>query len=103
MDRMRMLADSTSHRCQGGSLCPDTDGDIDGPVNPIAFWAREGDWPREYFQRMDLLLPLKKSLLANRQRWSCASSVTPSDQRPRGEKTAPYRDARYDVLLETKR
>lgn len=77
-------------------------GDIDGPVNPIAFWAQEGDWPREYFARMDRILPLKKSLLGNRQRTSYASSATPSDQRPREEKSAPYGDSRYTTLLETK-
>lgn len=31
-----------------------------------------------------------------------ASSTTPSDQKPREEKSAPYRDARYEILLETK-
>jgi len=31
-----------------------------------------------------------------------ASSTTPSDQKPREEKSAPYQDARYEILLETK-
>jgi hypothetical protein len=31
-----------------------------------------------------------------------ATSTTPSDQKPREEKSAPYRDARYPLLLQTK-
>lgn len=37
-----------------------------------------------------------------RKRSSSASSVTPSDQRSREEKSAPYRDSRYELLLKTK-
>lgn len=37
-----------------------------------------------------------------RKRSSSASSVTPSDQKPREEKSADYNDARYKTLLATK-
>ncbi|KAG8425870.1 hypothetical protein J3459_008661 [Metarhizium acridum] len=65
------------------------------PVDPIEFWASEGEWPREYFEsKMEHLLARKKSL--------SALSSTPSDQRPREEKSAPYQDPRYETLLGTK-
>ncbi|OAA34696.1 hypothetical protein NOR_08325 [Metarhizium rileyi] len=72
------------------------------PVDPIEFWASEGEWPREYFEsKMEHLLARKKSF-PNRKRSSSASSLTPSDQRPREEKSAPYRNPRYESLLGTK-
>ncbi|KAL7786361.1 hypothetical protein V8C37DRAFT_392091 [Trichoderma ceciliae] len=79
-------------------------GGVNEPVSPVAFWAREGKWPQQYFEtEMDHLLARKKSLPSlNRKRSSSASSATPSDQRPREEKSAPYRDPRYKTLLATK-
>ncbi|ROT38963.1 hypothetical protein SODALDRAFT_294130 [Sodiomyces alkalinus F11] len=79
-------------------------------LNPIAHWAREGHWPREeqwpqeYIDLgMEHMLARKRSLRSlSRKRSNSASSMTPSDQRPREEKSAPYRDNRYDILLETK-
>ncbi|KAJ0350606.1 hypothetical protein COL154_013230, partial [Colletotrichum chrysophilum] len=77
-------------------------------VGPIEHWAREGRWPRGYFDQqpdMEHLLARKKSLSSlgrKRSGSGSATSVTPSDQRPREEKTAPYRDPRYRTLLETK-
>lgn len=74
------------------------------PFDPIGFWAREREWPREYFEsKMEHLLARKKSLPSlSRKRSNSASSSTPSDQRPREEKSAPYRDPRYETLLGTK-
>jgi hypothetical protein len=54
---------------------------------------------------MERLLARKKSSSSLSRKLSgsgSAASVTPSDQRPREEKTAPYRDPRYRTLLETK-
>ncbi|KJZ69510.1 hypothetical protein HIM_11107 [Hirsutella minnesotensis 3608] len=73
------------------------------PTNPIDFWAREGQWPQEYFEPdMEHLLARKKSLSLVRKRSNSATSTTPSDQKPREEKSAPYRDPRYKTLLATK-
>ncbi len=41
------------------------------------------------------------SLRRKRSEASLVTSVTPSDQRPREEKSAPYRNASYPTLLET--
>ncbi|KJZ69180.1 hypothetical protein HIM_11433 [Hirsutella minnesotensis 3608] len=69
------------------------------PTNPIDFWAREGQWPQEYFEPdMEHLLARKKSLSLVRKRSNSATSTTPSDQKPREEKSAPYRDPRYKTL-----
>ncbi|PSR79546.1 hypothetical protein BD289DRAFT_485501 [Coniella lustricola] len=72
----------------------------------LDFWIRQGRWPRKYFDaclNMNHLLARKRSSPSlGRKRSSSASSVTPSDQRPREEKSAPYRDTRYELLLKTK-
>ncbi|KAL2262446.1 hypothetical protein VTK26DRAFT_1295 [Humicola hyalothermophila] len=50
-------------------------------------------------------LPLarkKSSSNLSRKRSNSTTSTTPSDQKPREEKSAPYRDARYPLLLQTK-
>ncbi|KEY64864.1 hypothetical protein S7711_10783 [Stachybotrys chartarum IBT 7711] len=52
---------------------------------------------------MEHLLARRKSLLSlGRKRSNSATSTTPSDQKPREEKSAPYRDPRYETLLGTK-
>ncbi|KAK3336927.1 hypothetical protein B0T19DRAFT_350815 [Cercophora scortea] len=80
-------------------------------TDPVAFWAKEGrwpeeqDWPEETSEKgvsMDRLLARKKSSSYLRKRAISATSATPSDQKPREEKSAPYRDPRYKTLLETK-
>lgn len=77
-------------------------------INPVEHWAREGNWPRRFFERdpdsMERLLARKRSSSISRKRSASGSagSVTPSDQRTREEKSAPYRDPRYKTLLETK-
>jgi hypothetical protein len=45
-------------------------------------------------------LPLARQKSLSRKRSSSATSTTRSDQRPREEKSAPYRDQRYETLLE---
>ncbi|KAK9258595.1 hypothetical protein V1519DRAFT_316952 [Lipomyces tetrasporus] len=74
------------------------------PINPIEFWAREARWPQEYFELdMEHLLARKRSLPSLvRKQSNSTTSKTPSDQKPREEKSAPYRDPRYETLLETK-
>ena len=87
--RKRLRQDSTNPRVETSRR------------DPIDFWAREGQWPREYFELdMEHILARKKSL--GRKRSNSATSTTPSDQKPREEKSAPYRDSRYETLLETK-
>jgi hypothetical protein len=52
---------------------------------------------------MERLLARKKSSShLSRKRSNSATSATPSDQKPREEKSAPYRDQRYETLLGTK-
>jgi hypothetical protein len=56
---------------------------------------------------MSHLLARRKSTSSFRRKRSepdslTASSTTPSDQKPREEKSAPYQDPRYRTLLETK-
>ncbi|KAK5003555.1 hypothetical protein LTR28_010022, partial [Elasticomyces elasticus] len=100
-----------------------------GLVGSIEHWARKGRWPEEYFResdqtRKDLerdswfekyweersnmshMLAKKKSsssLRGKRREAGSAtpSSATPSDEKQREAKSAPYRDARYKVLLST--
>lgn len=73
-----------------------------GRLDPVGIWARDGQWPREYFEpEMEHILARKRSLFP-RKRSNSATSTTPSDQRPREEKSAPYRDPRYKTLLATK-
>ncbi|EQL02165.1 hypothetical protein OCS_02133 [Ophiocordyceps sinensis CO18] len=78
-------------------------------ADPIAYWASEGHWPRRYTEPtldMERMLSRKKSSasLSSRKRAATGSpsAVTPSDQRPREEKSAPYRNVRYELLLRTK-
>ncbi|EDN04839.1 conserved hypothetical protein [Histoplasma mississippiense (nom. inval.)] len=78
--------------------------------DPIEHWRREQAWPKEYFEpdcEMSHLLARKKSTSSLRRKRSGLSSLkatsnTPSDQKPREEKSAPYQDPRYSILLETK-
>lgn len=76
-------------------------------TNPIAHWAREGRWPSHFIAQkpnMNRILARKKSSSSLRSRKrsepGSASSATPSDQKPRETKSAPYRDPRYKKLLE---
>ncbi|KAH7129635.1 hypothetical protein B0J13DRAFT_140164 [Dactylonectria estremocensis] len=96
----------TSKRLRPSDYPPQSDHE---EIDPIAHWAREGHWPRQYIEQdpnMERLLARKKSSSSMRSRKrsepGSASSATPSDQKPREEKSAPYRDPRYKTLLETK-
>ncbi|KAM3496778.1 hypothetical protein MY10362_009851 [Beauveria mimosiformis] len=81
-----------------------TAGDNRDPNYPIEFWVREGSWPHDYIQP-DMEHALARQRSSNslrRKRSDSATSTTPSDQRAREEKSAPYRDPRYETLLNTK-
>ena len=72
----------------------------------ICHWAEQKTWPREYFQMASMhhLIARQKSMASLRRKRSESSLVTSgtqSDQRPREEKSAPYRNASYPTLLET--
>ncbi|KAK8146688.1 hypothetical protein G3M48_002703 [Beauveria asiatica] len=107
-------SDSPQKRCRRSSRLNSVGDSVDKPANnysnvckptdPIYFWAQEGSWPKEYFEsKMEHLLARKKSLSSlSRKRSNSATSTTPSDQKPREEKSAPYRDVRYELLLQTK-
>jgi hypothetical protein len=99
-------------------------------ISPAAYWVEKKTWPKEFFEQgdqtrkaldkdswfdkywvpeigMNHLLARKKSSSSLRGRRSEAgsdvlSSRTPSDQKPREIKSAPYQDARYKTILETK-
>ena len=101
-------------------------------IDPIDQWRREGTWPKEYFElddqtreylnrdleeeswtrkywlpNMEQALARKKSSssLRSKQPESVAitpGAVTPSDQKPRAEKSSTYIDARYETVLKTK-
>ncbi|KAJ9503205.1 hypothetical protein H2202_001359 [Exophiala xenobiotica] len=76
-------------------------------VDSVTYWTQTHRWPRGYFNEsgeMNHLLARKKSTASLRRKRSDsesgAPSSTPSDQKPREEKSAPYQDPRYRVLLE---
>ncbi|KAK5188683.1 hypothetical protein LTR47_011435 [Exophiala xenobiotica] len=79
-------------------------------VDSVTYWTQTYHWPREYFNEsgeMSHLLARKKSTTSLRRKRSdsesgAPSSTTPSDQKPREEKSAPYQDPRYRSLLEAK-
>ena len=72
----------------------------------ISHWVEQKTWPKEYFEQdsMHHLIARQKStasLRRQRSEPSLTPSTTPSDQRPREEKSAPYRNPTYPTLLET--
>ncbi|KAI4168092.1 MAG: hypothetical protein LQ343_006663 [Gyalolechia ehrenbergii] len=75
---------------------------------PVESWLEEKPWSKEYFRpdTMSHLQAKRKSTPSLRRKRSdsslTASSNTPSDQKPREEKSKPYQDPRYRTLLETK-
>ena len=78
-------------------------------LDPIRFWAIEGQWPQEYFEQnvIEHILTQKRPLRSlrslsslTRTRSDSSACITPSDQKPREEKSMPYRDPYYKLLLE---
>lgn len=100
---------SPKSRQRSNTTIPTTSGNVAAdntdPDNPIEFWRRKGRWPRQYFEPdMEHLLARKRSLSAvgGRKRANSTSSTTPSDQKPREEKSTQYRNPQYETLLATK-
>ncbi|KAH7630238.1 hypothetical protein B0T09DRAFT_341342 [Sordaria sp. MPI-SDFR-AT-0083] len=81
-------------------------------TDPVAFWVKEERWPEEQdwpeetsetdFTIECLLARKKSSSNLSRKRSNSATSTAPSHQNSREEKSAPYRDQRYETLLEVK-
>jgi hypothetical protein len=76
-------------------------------TDPVAFWAREGRWPEEQAWpeetfAMDRLLARRKPSTNLSRKRSNSGTSDASDQKPREEKSAPYRQQRYETLLELK-
>ncbi|KAK5442636.1 hypothetical protein LTS15_010954 [Exophiala xenobiotica] len=79
-------------------------------VDSITYWTQTHRWPQGYFNEsgeMSHLLARKKSAASLRRKRSdsessAPSSTIPSDQKAREEKSAPYKDARYEALLAVK-
>ncbi|KAL2264414.1 hypothetical protein VTK26DRAFT_3301 [Humicola hyalothermophila] len=77
------------------------------PTDPVACWVEKTRWPKklnwakEADATMERLLARKEySSNLFRKRSNSVTSATPSDQTPREEKSALYRDQRYEALLE---
>ncbi|KAL1952992.1 hypothetical protein VTO42DRAFT_3788 [Malbranchea cinnamomea] len=70
---------------------------------PIAYWSRNQcwpeDWPEEAYTMNDFLAR-KKTLSSLSRKRSNSNSSTVADQEQKEEKSAPYRDPRYEALLE---
>ncbi|THV47722.1 hypothetical protein BGAL_0293g00140 [Botrytis galanthina] len=74
-------------------------------INPLEHWTKEFRWPKEYFEpesNMNRLLAKNKSSSSLREKTSEASSSTPSDQKPRDVKSAPYTRPIYVTMLAAK-
>ncbi|OAX79028.1 hypothetical protein ACJ72_06654 [Emergomyces africanus] len=73
-------------------------------INPIDYWVQRGHWPKNYFRQdnMDSLLAREKPSSFHRKQSEIGSVSRPSDQRPRDEKSAPYRNSCYQNVLESK-
>ncbi|KAI0388850.1 hypothetical protein F5Y17DRAFT_172469 [Xylariaceae sp. FL0594] len=99
----RHLGPTLSSPSAAGDTSGNTAADNIDPNNPIDFWRKEGRWPSQLFEPdMERVLARKRSSVLGRKRSNSASSLTPSDQKPREEKSAQYRDQRYETLLATK-
>ncbi|PTB71093.1 hypothetical protein M440DRAFT_1406836 [Trichoderma longibrachiatum ATCC 18648] len=76
-------------------------------LDPVAFWAKEGRWPETSMIAFTMDCRLfarrkKSSSSLSRKRSNSATSTTPSDQKPREQKSLPYEDERYPLLLQIK-
>jgi hypothetical protein len=101
---------------------PDSAVEHENEIDPIDHWRREGTWPKEYFERDDQTreyfnrdleeeswlreywLPNMERLSSLRGKQSTLTSnpITPSDRKPREEKSAPYSNPFYETVLKTK-
>ena len=87
----------------------DRDRDRDHDQDPINYWSQHGRWPTEYFEQsgdMSNILARKRLRTFLSRKNSNAgsiepSSTTPSNEKQREVKSAPYKDPRYKVWLQT--
>ncbi|KAK3076041.1 hypothetical protein LTR53_000086 [Teratosphaeriaceae sp. CCFEE 6253] len=102
--RRRLLADdhrpvpcSTIHLIQDGE-------------HPVAYWAANKRWPRQYIQKgrdMENILARKRSVSSRSRKNSDTDSATPSstnqgEQKSREQKSAEYKKPQYTTVLMTK-
>ena len=88
---------------------PSEEGASDKEEDPVAYWTQYGRWPDGDWDRggnMSHLLARKKSETSLARKSSNAGSTgssnrTPSDDKPRELKSAPYKHPGYKVLLGT--
>ena len=118
--RVREDQDSGSRKRGGRNepqlICADTLWD-NKYIGPIDYWRKsgyvwpQGDWSKNHMDTnsaVSYLLARKRSTGSLRRKRSdnelptTEVSTTPSDQKSRAVKSAPYRDPRYIVLLRTK-
>ncbi|TGO31756.1 hypothetical protein BHYA_0417g00020 [Botrytis hyacinthi] len=102
---------STSRPHTEDTICENTAIGIgEKKLDPLGYWTKELRWPNEYFEpesNMNHLLARKKSSSSLRSKQSEAgntppASITPSDQKPREVKSAPYTRPSYTTVLATK-
>ncbi len=111
-------ADERRKRARTSALAAPIEGDSkpsaanalnDDDQKPIKYWSEHGRWPEEYFEqssKTNSILARKRSRTSLSRKNSDAGSVqpnstTPSDEQQREVKSAPYKDPRYKVWLQT--
>ena len=88
---------------------PSEEGARDKEEDPVTYWTQYGRWPKGGWDRsgdMSHLLARKKSETSLARKSSNAgstgpSNTTPSDEKPRELKSAPYKHPGYKVLIGT--
>ncbi|KAK3186888.1 hypothetical protein K4F52_004332 [Lecanicillium sp. MT-2017a] len=84
---------------------PISERNSDPGESPIGYWDRESKWPQEYLHpTVNRLLPRRKSdaLTRGRKASDSAASSSFGNQSSREEKSAPYKDPHYELLLNAK-
>lgn len=101
--RLRAYADLADVR----SADQDTRSGIESPIDPVDYWRRKHTWPTEYFESDTIShrLAWRRSTPSLQRKRSGSgsfatiySSVLPSDQRPRDERSAPYSVELYEII-----
>ncbi|KAK8900777.1 hypothetical protein QC760_010541 [Botrytis cinerea] len=107
----KRLRSSTPRSHTEDTICENTAIGIgEKKTNPLEYWTKELRWPNEYFEpesSMNHLLAKKKSSSSLRSKqsevgYAAPTSITPSDQKPREVKSAPYTRPSYATIIATK-
>jgi hypothetical protein len=70
------------------------------PLDHIGYWSQKGTWPESFFKGdVHQLLAKKGSIYRRKRSNSIVTSSSASDERPREEKSAPYRNPSYPTFL----